>query len=216
MARLRRDASLEFTDTGVTMRYYDYYESPRRRMLLVADDQALTGVYFIGQKHRPRIEPEWIRDDRHAPLHQAKRELTEYFGGKRTWPPAVTRSASSCPATASSARTARLPATRPAWRKSARSWHWKGARKPGYAAIDSCYVAFGTKLSRSQTRFAWAIIFWLSILPHVPDAESRGYFSNFGSAAFMWSHGCASDVHTSTCGLNQLGSSRLAVLIATN
>jgi hypothetical protein len=42
-----------------------------------------------------------------------------------------------------------------------------------------------------------------------------GYFSNFGNAEFIWSHGCASDVHTSTCGLNQLGSSKLAVLIAT-
>jgi len=43
-----------------------------------------------------------------------------------------------------------------------------------------------------------------------------GYFSNFGNAGFSRSHGCASDVHTSTCGLNQLGSSRLAVLIAAN
>src|SRR5881398_1937477 len=43
-----------------------------------------------------------------------------------------------------------------------------------------------------------------------------GYFSNFGNAGFIWSQGCASDVHTSTCGLNQLGSSKLAVLIATN
>src|SRR5438477_12274892 len=43
-----------------------------------------------------------------------------------------------------------------------------------------------------------------------------GYFLNLGNAGFMWSHGCASDVHTSTCGLNQLGSSKLAVLIATN
>src|SRR5438477_4425719 len=43
-----------------------------------------------------------------------------------------------------------------------------------------------------------------------------GYFSNFGNVGFIWSHGCASDVHTSTCGLNQLGSSKLAVLIATN
>jgi len=31
----------------------------------------------------------------------------------------------------------------------------------------------------------------------------------------MWSHGCASDVQTSICGLNQVGSFKLAVLIAT-
>jgi methylated-DNA-[protein]-cysteine S-methyltransferase len=66
------------------MRYYDYYQSPRGRMLLVADDKALTGVYFIGQKYQPRIDDEWKRDDRHAPLCQAKRELAEYFSGTRT------------------------------------------------------------------------------------------------------------------------------------
>ena len=46
-------------------------------------------------------------------------------------------------------------------------------------------------------------------------SADQGYFSYFGNAGFMWSHGCASDVHTSTCGFNQLGSSKLAVLIAT-
>jgi hypothetical protein len=51
--------------------------------LLVADDKALTGVYFTGQKYQPRIEGGWMRDARHAPLRQAQRELTEYFAGKR-------------------------------------------------------------------------------------------------------------------------------------
>jgi methylated-DNA-[protein]-cysteine S-methyltransferase len=65
------------------MQYYDYYQSPRGRMLLVADDEAVTGVYFAGQKYRPSIEPEWRRDEGHALLRQAKRELIEYFAGKR-------------------------------------------------------------------------------------------------------------------------------------
>jgi methylated-DNA-[protein]-cysteine S-methyltransferase len=52
-------------------------------MLLVADDEALTGVYFTGQKYQPRIEGGWRRDAQHAPLRQAKHELAEYFGGKR-------------------------------------------------------------------------------------------------------------------------------------
>ena len=34
-------------------------------------------------------------------------------------------------------------------------------------------------------------------------------------AGFIWSQGCASDIHTSICWSNQLGSSRLVVLIAT-
>ena len=66
------------------MPYYDFYKSPRGRMLLVADDQALIGVYFVGQKYQPRIEGDWIRNTRHALLRQVKRELAEYFGGTRT------------------------------------------------------------------------------------------------------------------------------------
>ncbi|BFU90493.1 MAG: methylated-DNA--protein-cysteine methyltransferase [Nitrospira sp.] len=66
------------------MLYYDYYQSPRGRILLVADDQALTGLYFSGQKYHPRIDKKWKRADMHEPLRQAKRELSEYFDGKRT------------------------------------------------------------------------------------------------------------------------------------
>src|SRR5713226_2590874 len=65
------------------MRYYDIYESPQGRMLLVASGEGLSGVYFDGQKYLPQVEPDWRRDARHAPLRQAKRELAEYFGGER-------------------------------------------------------------------------------------------------------------------------------------
>ncbi|TMH81060.1 MAG: methylated-DNA--[protein]-cysteine S-methyltransferase [Betaproteobacteria bacterium] len=64
------------------MHYYDLYESPHGRMLLVAAE-GLSGVYFDGQKYLPHVWPEWRRDARHAPLRQAKRELAEYFGGER-------------------------------------------------------------------------------------------------------------------------------------
>lgn len=66
------------------MFYYDYYQSPRGRMLLVADDKALTGVFFTGQKYQPCIEEGWRRNGTHAPLRHAKRELAEYFNGTRT------------------------------------------------------------------------------------------------------------------------------------
>ena len=65
------------------MRYYDLYESPQGQMLLVADSEGLSGVYFDGQKYLPQVESDWRRDARHAPLSQAKRELAEYFGGER-------------------------------------------------------------------------------------------------------------------------------------
>lgn len=66
------------------MRYYDTYASPHGRMLLVATENGLSGVYFNRQKYFPSKQKEWRRDPGHAPLKQAKRELAEYFAGKRT------------------------------------------------------------------------------------------------------------------------------------
>lgn len=66
------------------MRYYDTYESPHGRMLLVATENGVCGVYFNGQKYFPEKDKEWKRDANHATLKQAKRELTEYFTGRRT------------------------------------------------------------------------------------------------------------------------------------
>jgi len=65
------------------MRYYDLYDSPHGRMLLVAGGEGLSGVYFDGQKYLPHIDPEWRRDARCPAVRQAKRELAEYFGGER-------------------------------------------------------------------------------------------------------------------------------------
>jgi methylated-DNA-[protein]-cysteine S-methyltransferase len=65
------------------MRYYDLYESPYGQMLLVAEGESLSGVYFEGQKYHAKVEPEWRRDANHAPVRQAARELAEYFGGER-------------------------------------------------------------------------------------------------------------------------------------
>jgi hypothetical protein len=68
---------------GTTMRYFDFYDSPHGQILLVASDAGLSGVYFDGQKYFPETPADWKRDARHAPLKQAKRELAEYFAGKR-------------------------------------------------------------------------------------------------------------------------------------
>jgi methylated-DNA-[protein]-cysteine S-methyltransferase len=65
------------------MTTYDYYKSPCGRMLLTADEKAITSVSFIGQKYAPRVQRDWQHDARHAPIRQAKRELAEYFGGRR-------------------------------------------------------------------------------------------------------------------------------------
>jgi methylated-DNA-[protein]-cysteine S-methyltransferase len=61
------------------MKTYDTYDSPHGRMLLVAGDDGLAGVYFDGQKYPPEIRTDWRRDAGHPVLAQAKRELAEYF-----------------------------------------------------------------------------------------------------------------------------------------
>jgi methylated-DNA-[protein]-cysteine S-methyltransferase len=61
---------------------YDQYESPQGTMLLTATTKGLAGVYFRGQKHFPK-QREWKRTPGHPILRQAKRELAEYFAGKR-------------------------------------------------------------------------------------------------------------------------------------
>ena len=65
------------------MRYYDTFESPHGGMLLVANDAGLAGVYFDRQKHHPKRQADWKKEPRHRVLRQAKRELAEYFAGKR-------------------------------------------------------------------------------------------------------------------------------------
>ena len=65
------------------MRYYDSFESPHGSMLLVATEKGVAGVYFNRQKYFPEPKKEWKRDARHAVLKQTKRELREYFAGKR-------------------------------------------------------------------------------------------------------------------------------------
>jgi methylated-DNA-[protein]-cysteine S-methyltransferase len=61
---------------------YDQFETPHGTMLVTATGKGLAGVYFKGQKHFPK-QREWARDTRHPVLRQARRELAEYFAGKR-------------------------------------------------------------------------------------------------------------------------------------
>ncbi|MEP6678854.1 MAG: methylated-DNA--[protein]-cysteine S-methyltransferase [Betaproteobacteria bacterium] len=58
--------------------------SPLGDMLLVAEDLALAGVYFSGQKYFPATVGDW-REDAGAPVLRAAREqLGEYFAGARS------------------------------------------------------------------------------------------------------------------------------------
>lgn len=67
----------------MTMRYYDRFESSIGAILLTASDDGLTGVYFERQKHQPKRAGDWQHDPGHAHLKRARRQLAEYFAGKR-------------------------------------------------------------------------------------------------------------------------------------
>ena len=66
------------------MRYYDSFQSPQGGMLLLANDEGLAGVFFDRQKYHPGKPADWKKSADHKVLRQAKRELAEYFAGKRT------------------------------------------------------------------------------------------------------------------------------------
>ena len=65
------------------MRYFDRMESPYGGMLLTASERGLTGVYFDRQKYYPRVGAEWELGRTHAVLKAARKQLKEYFSGKR-------------------------------------------------------------------------------------------------------------------------------------
>ena len=62
---------------------YDLYDSPQGQILLAASDGGIAGVYFHGQKYFPKDDAQWSRDGKNELLRQAKRELAEYFAGRR-------------------------------------------------------------------------------------------------------------------------------------
>jgi methylated-DNA-[protein]-cysteine S-methyltransferase len=66
------------------MLYYDTFESPQGGMLLLAKDAGLAGVFFSRQKYLPEKQADWQKYPVHKHLRRAKRELAEYFAGKRT------------------------------------------------------------------------------------------------------------------------------------
>jgi methylated-DNA-[protein]-cysteine S-methyltransferase len=52
-------------------------------MALVANETALTGVWFDAQKHFP-AQRHWLPHPQHPVLQQAAQQLNEYFAGRRT------------------------------------------------------------------------------------------------------------------------------------
>ncbi len=66
-----------------SVKYYSIIKSPVNDLMLVADDSALTGLYFAGCDHIPAASQQWTLNARHPVLKQAAKQLQEYFAGKR-------------------------------------------------------------------------------------------------------------------------------------
>ena len=65
------------------MEYFDYYDSPLGQILLVASDVALTGLHFVGEKYYPVLDDAWQRRPQAKLIMRARKQLAEYFAGKR-------------------------------------------------------------------------------------------------------------------------------------
>lgn len=64
------------------MNYY-IVRSPIEDLMLVADETALTGLYFVGMDRLPRASKSWRLNDKHPVLLEAATQLEEYFRARR-------------------------------------------------------------------------------------------------------------------------------------
>lgn len=65
------------------MATYRSMTTPLGEMILVAQNDALTGAYFADQRHFGGIDPGWIESDTGQILASAAGQLAEYFAGCR-------------------------------------------------------------------------------------------------------------------------------------
>ena len=61
--------------------FYTNYASPLGSMLLMSDGTSLIGLHTDNDKHRPAIQPNWIRDESVAPFAHTIAQLRAYFDG---------------------------------------------------------------------------------------------------------------------------------------
>ncbi|MGD0814974.1 MAG: methylated-DNA--[protein]-cysteine S-methyltransferase [Verrucomicrobiota bacterium] len=66
------------------MTSYCILKQPLGDLLLVANETELIGVYFDGGSHVPAARSAWKLDPQHPVLRQARKQLDEFFAGKRT------------------------------------------------------------------------------------------------------------------------------------
>lgn len=62
--------------------FYCDFDSRLGRIRLTGDAKALTGLYFIGQKHEPAAEPDWVKDATVAPFPLVREQYGRYERGE--------------------------------------------------------------------------------------------------------------------------------------
>ena len=65
------------------MKHHTYIDSPLGHMLITSVGNALSGVYFVGQKYQPIPTDDSTEAPSIEPLTQATNELAQYFAGTR-------------------------------------------------------------------------------------------------------------------------------------
>lgn len=63
--------------------YYAYYTSSLGAILLLSDGNVLTGLYFDGQKHMPKIDSSWEQNPKLDIFMYVGTQLNEYLCGAR-------------------------------------------------------------------------------------------------------------------------------------
>ncbi|HEY6838368.1 MAG TPA: methylated-DNA--[protein]-cysteine S-methyltransferase [Geobacteraceae bacterium] len=66
----------------MTTTYTCSIETPLGAMTAAAENSALVGLWFIGQKYYPAATANWVEDPGHPVLAALKNELSRYFSGE--------------------------------------------------------------------------------------------------------------------------------------
>jgi methylated-DNA-[protein]-cysteine S-methyltransferase len=64
--------------------FHTTFDSPVGPLLLMSDGTSLTGLHTDNDKHRPAVQPDWVRDNSVAPFAQTIAQLRAYFDGALT------------------------------------------------------------------------------------------------------------------------------------